>query len=57
MVLAQKQKYRTMDQDSPETNPCTYRYLIFDEAKIYSGAKPASSINDAGKTGELHVKE
>ena len=26
-------------------------------AKIYSGAKTASSINGAGKTGQLHVKE
>ena len=27
------------------------------EAKIYNREKTASSINDAGKTGELHVKE
>ena len=27
------------------------------EARIYNGAKTASSINDAGKTGQLHVKE
>jgi len=27
------------------------------EAKIYNGAKTASLINDAGKTGQLHVKE
>ena len=27
------------------------------EAKIYNGAKTAYSINDAGKTGQLHVKE
>ena len=27
------------------------------EAKIYNGAKTASSINGAGKTGQLHVKE
>ena len=26
------------------------------EAKIYNGAKTASSTNDAGKTGQLHVK-
>ena len=26
------------------------------EAKIYNGAKTASSINGAGKTGQLHVK-
>ena len=30
--------------------------LLTKEAKIYNGAKTASSINDAGKTGQLHVK-
>jgi len=27
------------------------------EARIYNGAKIASSISGAGKTGQLHVKE
>ena len=27
------------------------------EARINNGAKKASSINGAGKTGKLHVKE
>ena len=27
------------------------------EARIYNGAKTASPINGAGKTGQLHVKE
>ena len=26
------------------------------EARIYNGQKTASSINGAGKTGQLHVK-
>ena len=44
--------------ESPEINPCTYRYLIFNKGgKNYNGAKTAFSINGAGKTGQLHVKE
>ena len=32
MVLAQKQKYRSMEQDrKPRDNPCTYGHLIFDK--------------------------
>ena len=27
------------------------------EARIYNGAKTGLSINDAGKTGQLHVKK
>ena len=44
MVVAQKQKYRPMEQDTKE-------------ARIYNGTNIASSINGAGKTGQLHVKE
>ena len=44
--------------ESPEINPCTYGYLIFTkEARIYNGAKIQSSINGAGKIGQLHIKE
>ena len=53
-------KNRNIDQwnkiESPEISPCTYGYLIF-EAKIYNGAKTISSINGAGKSVQLHVKE
>ena len=27
------------------------------EARIYNGAKTVTSVNSAGKTGQLHVKE
>ena len=59
MVLAQN---RNIDQwnkiESQEINPCTYGYLILTkEARINNGAKTDSSVNGAGKTGQLHVKE
>ena len=58
MVLAQKQKYRPVEQDSPEINPCTYGASFFTkEARIYNGAKIASSINGAGKTEQLDVTQ
>ena len=47
MVLAQRQKYRSMEQNrNPEINPCTYGHLIFDkEARIYNGEKTSSLTN------------
>ena len=43
--------------ESPEINPCTYGHLsLIKEERIYNGENTASSISDAGKTGQLHVK-
>ena len=49
-----------MEQDiKPRNKPMHLwvPYFLTKEARIYSGAKRASSINSAGKTGQLHVKE
>ena len=60
MVLAQKQKYRLMELDrKPRNKPMDLMGTLFltEEARIYNGAKTASSINGAGETEQLHVKE
>ena len=49
-----------MEQDRKPRNKPMHLwvpYFFRKEAKIYNGAKTASSINGAGKTGQLHVKK
>ena len=58
--MAQKQKYKPMEKDKkPRNKPMHLIGTLFltKEARIYNGAKIASSINGAGKTGQLHVNE
>jgi len=43
---------------SGEIYPCTMGTLFLTKkARILNGVKRASSINGAGKTGQIHVKE
>ena len=46
-ILAQKQKYRTMEQDRKSRSKPMFMGTLFltKEARIYNGAKTASSIN------------
>ena len=55
-----KQKYRPMEQDrKPRDKPTPPISTLFltKEARIYNGAKIASSVSGAGKTGQLCAKE
>jgi len=47
MVLAQKQKYRPMEQDRKPRDTL----FLTKEARIYNGARTVFSISAAGKTG------
>ena len=59
MVLAQRQKYRSMGQtESPEINPHTYGHIIFDKrGKNIQWIKDNLFNSGAGKTGQPLVKE
>ena len=60
MVLEQKQKCRSMEQDRKPRDKPTHIMVtlsLIKEARIYNGENTDSSISRAGKTGQLHVKE
>ena len=42
MILAQKQKYRPVERDSPGISPHTYGHLSFEEAILYNGENTAT---------------
>ena len=47
----------TRQKTQKQTHVLLGTLFLTKEARIYNGAKTASSINDDGKTGQLHVKE
>ena len=55
MVLAQKQKYRSMEQNRKPRDKLTHLWST--KARIHNGEKTVSSISGAGKTGQLHIKQ
>ena len=58
MVLAQKQKDRSMEQARKTRNkPLNLWSINLWQKRLYSEGKIISSINGAGKTGQLHVKK
>ena len=56
MVLAQRQKYRSMEQNRKPRDKSTHLSLT-KEARIYNGEKTISLTSGAGKTGQPFVKE
>ena len=60
MVLAQRQKYRSMEQNRNPRDKSTHLWTplsLTKEARIYNGEKTISLTSGAGKTGQLLVKE
>ena len=59
MVLAQSQKYRSMEQNRKprEIHVPTDTLSSTKEARIYNGKKTTSLTSGAGKTGQPLVKE
>ena len=56
MVLAQRQKYRSMEQNRKPRDKAMHLQTPY-EARIYNGEKTISLTSSAGKTGQPLVKE
>ena len=59
MVLAQRQAYRSMEQNRKARDKSTPMdtLSLTKEARIYNGKKTASLTSGAGKSGQPPVKE
>ena len=58
MVLAQRQKYRSMEKNRKPRDKSTHLWTpSTKEARIYNGVKTISLTSGAGKTGQPLVKE
>ena len=59
MVLAQRQKYRSMEQNRKHRDKSTYLWTPYlrQNIRIYNGKKTTSLTSGAGKTGQPLVKE
>ena len=60
MVLAQRQKYRSVEQNRKPRDKSTHLwkpYLWQRRKRISDGEKTISLTTGAGKTGQLHVKQ
>ena len=58
LVLAQKQKYTSVEQDRKPRDKSIHLWspnLMTKEARIYNGEKTFSSISGTGKTGQLAI--
>ena len=56
MVLAQRQKYRSMEENrKPRDKPCTYGHILFDKGG--NRLKTISLTSGAGGNGPPLVKE
>ena len=58
MVLAQRQKYRSIEQNRKPRDKSTHLWTHYDykEARIYNGEKTIFLTGGAGKTGQPLVK-
>ena len=58
MALAQRQKYRPMEQDRKPRNNLMHLWVpyFWQKRQEYTETKTVSSVSAAGITGQLHVK-